>query len=218
MYYVIEGQDSTGKTTQAELMADYLRSLGREVEVVEEPGGNLPIAQEIRRLLKDASFDLDPYTNVMLFMAARRELWTKRIKPMLDKGGDVISTRNWWSTVAYQCFGQGIDISFVGRLVSAILPEEYINPEKSIIFYLADENERLRRQRGRDYDSEKDTYESKASEFQLKVDEGYMKIAELYGVPLYEASGPVEQVRSDLWKHFGILAPETVTRSETCQP
>ena len=101
MYYVIEGQDSTGKTTQAELMADYLRSLGREVEVVEEPGGNLPIAQEIRRLLKDASFDLDPYTNVMLFMAARRELWTKRIKPMLDKGGDVISTRNWWSTVAY---------------------------------------------------------------------------------------------------------------------
>ena len=156
MYYVIEGQDSTGKTTQANLMADYLRSLGREVEVVEEPGGNLPIAQEIRRLLKDISFDLDPYTNVMLFMAARRELWTKRIKPMLDKGGDVISTRNWWSTVAYQCFGQGIDISFVGRLVSAILPEEYINPEKSIIFYLADENERLRRQRGRDYDSEKD--------------------------------------------------------------
>ena len=216
VYYVIEGQDSTGKTTQADMMADYLRSLGHEVETVEEPGGNLPIAKEIRRLLLDKDFNLDPFTNVMLFTAARRELWTKRIKPVLDRGGDVISTRNWWSTVAYQGFGQGIDIPLIGRLISAVMPEEYIKPEKSIIFFIPEE-ERLRRQRGRDYASEKDTYESQPNEFQQKVNEGYIKIAELYGVPIYDASGSLEKVKEDLWKHFGLLQPSETSRKETCQ-
>ena len=216
MYYVIEGQDSTGKTTQANMMAEYLRSQGREVEIVEEPGGNLPIAKEIRRLLLDKDFDLDPLTNVMLFTAARRELWTKRIEPVLNRGGDVISTRNWWSTVAYQGFGQGIDLGLIGRLVSAVMPDEYISPEKSIIFFLP-EDERQRRQKGRNYASDKDTYESKPSEFQQKVNNGYIEIAKLYGVPIYDASGPLEKVKEDLWKHFGILKTTTTTRKETCQ-
>ncbi len=206
MYYVIEGQDSTGKTTQANLLADYLRGRGREVEIVEEPGGDLPIAQEIRRMLLDKRYNLHPKTNVMLFMAARSELWHKRIKPVLDRGGDVISTRNWWSTLAYQGFGQGIDLALIRRTVSMYMPKEYVMPEKSIIFFLPEE-ERLRRQRGRNYASEKDTYESQPSEFQMRVNNGYLEIAKMYGVPIYDASGSLEQVRQDLWKHFGILQP-----------
>jgi dTMP kinase len=206
MYYVIEGQDSTGKTTQANLLADYLRGRGREVEIVEEPGGDLPIAQEIRRMLLDKRYNLHPKTNVMLFMAARSELWHKRIKPVLDRGGDVISTRNWWSTLAYQGFGQGIDLALIRRTVSMYMPKEYVMPEKSIIFFLPEE-ERLRRQRGRNYASEKDTYESQPSEFQMRVNNGYLEIAKMYGVPIYDASGSPEQVRQDLWKHFGILQP-----------
>ena len=217
MYYVIEGQDSTGKTTQANMMADYLRSLGREVEIVEEPGGNLLIAKEIRRLLLDKRYNLKPETNVLLFTAARSELWDKVIKPILDRGGDVISTRNWWSTVAYQGFGQGIDLGLIGQIISAMMPEEYIKPEKSIIFFLPEE-ERLRRQKARDYASEQDTYESQPSEFQQRVNDGYIKIAELYGVPIYDASGPLEKVKEDLWKHFGILQATTTSREEeTCQ-
>ena len=215
MYYVIEGQDSTGKTTQANLLADYLRSLGREVEIVEEPGGNLLIAQEIRRMLLDKRYDLHPNTNVMLFMAARSELWHKCIKPVLDRGGDVISTRNWWSTLAYQGFGQGIDLALIGRTVSTYMPEEYIMPEKSIIFFLPEE-ERLRRQRGRNYASEKDTYESQPSEFQMRVNNGYLEIAKMYGVPIYDASGSPEQVRQDLWKHFGILQTTPKPSESTC--
>ena len=79
-------------------------------------------------------------------------------------------------------------------------------PEKSIIFFLPEE-ERLRRQRGRNYASEKDTYESQPSEFQMRVNNGYLEIAKMYGVPIYDASGSLEQVRQDLWKHFGILQP-----------
>ncbi len=203
MYYLIEGQDSTGKSTQAKMLARYLRKTGKTVEIVEEPGGKLPSAQIIRRLLKNKEYALDPYTNVFLFMAARRELWTKRIQSVLDQGGDVISTRNWWSTLAYQHFGQGIDKGFIQEIVEESMPREYVFPEKSVIFVL-DEAERIRRQQGRDYASNKDAFESQASDFQLRVNDGYLKIAEMFDVPVYDASPSVKQIQKDLRRIFEI--------------
>lgn len=208
MYYLIEGQDSTGKSTQAKMLARYLRKMGREVEIVEEPGGKLPSAQIIRRLLKNKKYELNPYSNVFLFMAARVELWNKRIQPVLDRGGDVISTRNWWSTLAYQHFGQGIDKDFIQQIVEKSMPKEYVFPEKSVIFVLK-EAERMRRQKERDYASNQDAFESQPSEFQMRVNNGYLEIAKMYDVPICDASGSLEQVRQDLWKHFGILQPTT---------
>ncbi|MBR0134261.1 dTMP kinase [Candidatus Saccharibacteria bacterium] len=203
-YYVIEGQDSTGKSTQAELLAQYLGEKGKEVEIIEEPGGNLEVARIIRELLKNKDYDLDPYTNVLLFTAARRELWTKRIKPLLSRGGDVISTRNWWSTLAYQGFGQGIDLDLIRSIVEQTMPEEYVHPEKSVILVLPEE-ERIRRQKGRNYASSKDTYESQPESFQMRVNNGYLKISEMFRSPTYDASPSIEKIQEDLRKLFGIL-------------
>lgn len=203
MYIVIEGQDSTGKSTQARMLAAFLRRRGKEVEIVEEPGGKLPVAKKIRLLLKDKENHLDPYSEVLLFMAARRELWDKRIKPVLDRGGVVISTRNWWSTLAYQGFGGGIDIGLIKWTVRKFMPKEYYLPEKSIIFVLPEE-ERLRRQRKRDYDSAKDSFESRPDEFQQRVNNGYLEIAEMFGVRVYDASPDVKQIQADLREHLGI--------------
>lgn len=185
------------------MLAAYLRSQGTEVEIVEEPGGNLPIAQKIRELLLDKDNNLDPYTNVLLFTAARRELWVKRIKPVLDRGGVVISTRNWWSTLAYQGFGQGIDLKLIKWTIKMFMPDEYYLPEKSIIFVIPEE-ERLRRQRGRNYNSSGDTYESQPNEFQQKVNNGYLEIAKMFNVEDYDASKSVEEIHADLRKIFGI--------------
>jgi dTMP kinase len=203
MYIVIEGQDSTGKSTQAELLAEYLRSKGKEVEIVEEPGGNLPVAQEIRLILKNKSNNLDPYTNVMLFMAARRELWTKRIEPVLKRGGVVISTRNWWSTLAYQGYGQGIDLKLICWTTKKFMPHKYYLPRKSIIFVLPEE-ERLRRMKGRDYDSSKDAFESQPDEFQQRVSDGYLKIAEMFNIETYDASPSIDKIQADLRNFFKI--------------
>jgi dTMP kinase len=203
MYYLIEGQDSTGKSTQAELLAEYLRAKGRTVEIVEEPGGNLEVAQKIRQILKNKDYELDPYTNVLLFTAARPELWTKRIKPMLDQGGDVISTRNWWSTLAYQGFAEGIDLQLIRNIVEMVMPKEYVIPEKSIIFTL-DEDERMRRLKARNYASNKDAFESRPSDFQAKVNNGYLEIAKMFNVQTYDATPSVEQIQTDLRKIFGI--------------
>ena len=76
-YIVIEGNDGTGKTTQLELLAKYLSSLGRRVEVIEEPGSDdpaksTPIANYLRQLIKDSQLERSAEINLALFSAARR--------------------------------------------------------------------------------------------------------------------------------------------------
>ena len=77
-YIVIEGNDGTGKSTQAGLLADYCRQQGREVIIVEEPGSDdpdktTPIASYLRSLIKNGTLARDPEINLALFSAARRE-------------------------------------------------------------------------------------------------------------------------------------------------
>ena len=103
MYIVIEGQDGTGKSTQVRLLKEYFEKQGKEVVVMDEPDGDLPQAHDLHDLIliKGKEYNLEPMTNVLLFTAARSELWRKQIEPTLKNGGIVISARNWWSTLAY---------------------------------------------------------------------------------------------------------------------
>ena len=112
-YIVIEGNDGTGKSTQAGLLADHCRQQGREVIIVEEPGSNdpdktTPIANYLRSLIKNGTLARDPEINLALFSAARRELWQQKIAPALNRGAIVISARNYISTLAYQGYGEGL--------------------------------------------------------------------------------------------------------------
>lgn len=176
MYIVIEGQDATGKSTQVEMLAEYLRKQGKEVVTMHEPDGELESAHELRRIIKDKTYNLEPMTHVLLFTAARQELWRKLAEPVLKRGGFVVSARNWWSTLAYQGYGQGISRSRIIRITKEAMPERYVKPDKSAILTL-DEKTRLARQSARDDNSSKDTFESKPSDFQHKVDAAYLHIA-----------------------------------------
>ena len=122
MYIVIEGQDATGKSTQVEMLAEYLRKQGKEVVTMHEPDGELESAHELRRIIKDKTYNLEPMTHVLLFTAARQELWRKLAEPVLKRGGFVVSARNWWSTLAYQGYGQGISRSRIIRITKEAMP------------------------------------------------------------------------------------------------
>ena len=159
MYIVIEGQDATGKSTQVEMLANYLREQGKEVVTMHEPDGDLESAHELRRIIKDKTYNLEPMTHVLLFTAARQELWRKLAEPVLKRGGFVVSARNWWSTLAYQGYGQGISRNKIVRITKEAMPERYVKPDKSAILTLP-EKERLSRQSGRDDNSKGDTFES----------------------------------------------------------
>ena len=203
MYIVIEGQDGTGKSTQARLLQEYFSKQGKETIVMDEPDGDLPQAHDIHDLIlvQGKNYGLEPMTNVLLFTAARVELWKKIAEPVLRRGGVVISARNYWSTLAYQGYGEGISRSKIIRITKDTLPDKYYHPDKSCILTVSD-SVRLQRQSHRGKSTE--TFEAKPDEFQQKVNNAYPKIAKDFDIPIVDASGTIEEVFAKVKQTFGI--------------
>jgi dTMP kinase len=198
LYIVIEGQDGTGKSTQVAKLAEYLTNQGLEVTTFDEPGG-LPSTDAMRAIIKNREFDLDGETQVALFTAARRELWTKKAEPVLGRAGVVLAARNWWSTLAYQHFGQNVARETIETITRELLPKRYVEPDLATILTLND-HERAARMQNRDTAgtadtiSEKDTIESKDQSIQDAVNLGYETIARDLGIPLIDANGTPDDV------------------------
>lgn len=195
MYIVIEGQDGTGKSAQAELLKKLFEAKGKEVVMLEEPDGDLPQSHDLHDMILTRGYDLEPLTNVLLFTAARVELWKKIAEPVLKRGGVVISARNYWSTLAYQGYGEGVSKSKIIRITKEALPERYTHPDYGFILTVSDEV-RLERQRGRGKATE--TFEKKPSEFQQRVNAAYPKIAKDFGLMMIDAAPSIEEVFSEI--------------------
>lgn len=189
-YIVFEGPDGVGKTTQANELEAYFKSIGSKVLQVNEPGG-MPIGNAIRAILLDKSLDREPITNLLLFTANRHELWFKIIKPALEKGINVISSRNYWSSIAYQGYGEGMDTAFIRSITAMHTEEDYMSPNYGIILDFKNEAERQRRLEAR---GETDLFESKPSKFQSNVKKGYAEIAKHHNIKVVDATGSIEAV------------------------
>ena len=105
---VLEGPEGSGKSTQIKLLADALAKAGRKVVSLREPGGT-PLGEEVRKvLLHDASLDIVPRAESLLFMAARAQIVEKEVLPALKSGATVLLDRFFLSTYAYQMAGRGL--------------------------------------------------------------------------------------------------------------
>jgi dTMP kinase len=107
LFISLEGIDGSGKSTQARLLAETLRSQGHAVTLTREPGGS-PGAEGIRRLVLEGDTDRwSPETEILLFTAARRDHLEKTIRPALARGEVVITDRFADSTRVYQGITRG---------------------------------------------------------------------------------------------------------------
>lgn len=196
-YIVIEGSDGTGKSTVANLVAEQLREDGREVIRVDEPDSAfdkagevlVPIASELRRIIKDGSLGRTALTNVLLFTAARRENWLQVSQPALEQGIDVVSARNYWSTLVYQGYGEGFDLNTITELTQLSVGERYMHPDYGFILDLNDEEERQKRIANRGALETPDTFESKGDDFQARLQAGYTSIARERHLPIIDVKG-----------------------------
>src|SRR5205807_761998 len=114
-----EGTEGSGKTTQISLLAEHLRSLGRTVRTIREPGGT-PIGEEIRHTLKHSAANqaMTPETELLLMNASRAQLVREVIRPALAAGEIVLCDRFYDSTTAYQGYGRGLDLRMVQEIIN----------------------------------------------------------------------------------------------------
>lgn len=206
-YIVIEGTDGTGKSTQASLLTERLREEGHEVVEFHEPDG-VPIASELRQIIKNGALDRSALTNVLLFTAARRENWLQQGLPILERGGYVIAARNYYSTLAYQGIAEGLgrgcstdeDLAYIEMITRTATDEHYIRPDFACILDIDDETERARRIAERGELANPDTFESRDDVFQQRVREGYRHIAKDKHLPIISAMQSREAVAAQIWK------------------
>lgn len=187
LYIVIEGNDGTGKSTQVDLLAHHYRQTGRETVIVEEPGSDdpeksTPVASHLRAIIKNNDLKRDPEINLALFSAARRELWQQKIAPALGRDAVVLSARNYFSTLAYQGKGEGIDEQHIIETTALFTDPRYMTPDHMVILTSDDEAERAKRIAGRGALEKPDTFESRDAEFQARVNQAYLDLADEHNI------------------------------------
>ena len=130
-FITFEGGEGSGKSTQINLLHNFLIEKGKDVVSTREPGGT-PSAEIIRDLLTKGDADRwSPATEALLMWAARSEHVEKLIKPSLDKGKWILCDRFYHSTYAYQGVGHNLGIENM-RIIKKIIIGE-ITPNLTFI-------------------------------------------------------------------------------------
>ncbi len=115
-FITFEGSEGSGKSTQIELVCRYLKRKKRKVLFLREPGATRA-SEQIRRILLDVgSAGMSDECETLLYMAARAQLVREKIVPALRKGKIVLCDRFLDSTLAYQGYGNGVDIGWIKKL------------------------------------------------------------------------------------------------------
>jgi dTMP kinase len=180
-FIVLEGPDGSGKSTQAELLAKRLEEDGYACVVTEQPGGTEE-GRRIRDILLDPNFQIDPRTELFLFLADRAEHVSKIVQPALAEHKVVISSRYFYSTLVYQGLVRDVaPYDFLLKMnlfaVDRLLPD--------LVFYLdVDAADGLNRARFRSREEtnfeQGDRIEREGVDFQHRVRAGYLDLASRY--------------------------------------
>lgn len=111
-----EGPDGAGKTTVLEQVLPVLQEKGYDIITTREPGG-VEIAERIRDVILDVKHvAMDNKTELLLYMAARRQHYVEKVLPALEAGKVVLIDRFIDSSIAYQGAGRGLDKDIIRRL------------------------------------------------------------------------------------------------------
>lgn len=170
LFIVMEGPDGSGKTTQINLLKEYLEEAGYECLITREPGGTV-IGEEIRQLILNPEHkEMSPVTEMLLYAASRAQLVHEVIGPALEEGKIVISDRFVDSSIVYQGIARKLGISTVSAVNA---PGIGIYRPDGIFFIDLSVAEGLRRKKEQ---KNLDRMEQEGIDFHHMVSEGYRKV------------------------------------------
>ncbi len=194
-FIVLDGPDGCGKSTHIELLAQWLNEQGVSISRFRDPG-DTAIGEKIREiLLNPEHLSMSTETEVLLYMAARAQLWVEKIAPALCENRCVILDRWLSSTFAYQGWAGGFGMEKVIKISTDCL--ERVWPDLTIILDvdLKTAAQRLNRQL--------DRMEAKGDSYHKKVREGFLELAkQREDIITVDATGDIDMTHKKILKHI----------------
>lgn len=193
LFITLEGADGCGKTTQLNLLKEYLTSRGYEIVVTREPGGK-GLGEKLREILLNYDGEVSDRCEAFLYLADRAQNIDTIIKPAINSGKIVLCDRHTDSSVAYQGYGREQNIENINMLNE--LAVNGVHPDLTIVFDIDTETSMAR------VGAEKDRLESAGIEFHKRVRNGYLEIAKKnpQRIKVVDASQTIEDVQRDVIK------------------
>jgi len=170
VFITFEGQDWSGKSTQAALLVESLRRDGREVVATREPGGT-PVGESIRTLVLNGP-EMSAWAEAALFAAARAEHVAAVIRPALERGAAVVCDRYLDSSVVYQGIARGLGAERVLELNLGVT--DGLLPDRTFVLNVDLETARARHSAGLD------RIEREDEDFRRLVADGYRRLPDLF--------------------------------------
>jgi dTMP kinase len=200
---VFEGVDGCGKSTQARLLAARLRAAGAETIELREPGGTA-LGEELRRILLDPATTAAPAAELFCYLAARAQLCHAVLGPLLARGGWAVLDRFWYSTIAYQCHGLGVDEPQVRAALGLAVGPVRASAAFWLDLPVAEGARRRAVARG-----QADRIEQRGLAYLGKVHDGYAAMAAAGELVRLDAGRPPERIAADILAHLGGILPPT---------
>ncbi|GBD35556.1 Thymidylate kinase [bacterium HR36] len=196
-FFSLDGLDGAGKTTQCQLLAEWLRRQGYQVVMCRDPGGT-PVGERLRELLLGGC-EMDVITELLLFMASRAQLVAEVIRPALARGEIVVVDRFLLASVVYQGYAGGLPperIWELGRWATGdTLPD--------VTFVLDLPAEQVSQRKARTADN----FERRGLDFLRRVREGFLQEARRCRdkMIVVDATRTIAEVQADLQREVSLV-------------
>ena len=187
-FITFEGSEGSGKSTQAALVLEYLKSRRMPVMLLREPGG-VKISENIRKLLLDVkNTGMGDECETLLYMAARAQMVKEVLEPQLKSSKIILCDRFLDSTIAYQGYGNGIDIKIIEQL--GLFATKGLVPDLTVLFDIQPEKGLGRA------GQKKDRIESRSLEYHKRVRNGYLDLGKQYParIKVIKVDASVEEI------------------------
>jgi len=201
LFIAFEGGEGCGKSTQSELLLKKFQQQNIPAVLTHEPGGTA-LGNELRKALKRkrGSF-ISPQAELFLVAASRAQLVAEVIRPALEEGKVIICDRFTYSTLVYQGYGRGLELSFVETVNN--IATQNLKPDLTILLDISPEQGLARK------GSSRDRFELEDLSFHRRVREGYLRMvaAESERWLVIDASLPKGKVAGIIWDRVSKLLP-----------
>ncbi|PQO38606.1 dTMP kinase [Blastopirellula marina] len=189
LFISFDGIDGAGKSTQRDLLTEWLGQQGHDVVLCRDPG-TTEAGERVRDLLLHRKeLDLHPRTEMLLYMAARAQLVDDIVRPAIAAGQTVLCDRYLLANIAYQGHASGLDPEDVRNVGKVAV--DHVMPDLTILLDLPEDIAFPR------LGKNLDRMEAKGVAFMHRVREGFLKEAEVYPhVVVVDAAQPIETIQT----------------------